>query len=165
MKLSKLFFFVAIVSVASFVFTGCTDDPCADIVCLNGGDCNEDTGVCDCPAGYDGDDCSERAVLKFLGNWNATDVCPSGNYNYLAEIESNSDSTALLIKNFGGFGTNLGFSTNIDGNTITMPLTDPGNGVLTEGTGTLSTDGNTITWSYTVDDGAASEVCNGTWTK
>ncbi len=33
-------------------------DPCADVVCLNGGNCVN--GVCDCPPGYDGDDCSNK---------------------------------------------------------------------------------------------------------
>ncbi len=39
------------------IFSACQDQ-CADTICLNDGVCEE--GICDCPAGFGGDDCSIR---------------------------------------------------------------------------------------------------------
>ena len=42
-----------------------SDDPCADVVCQNGGTCA--SGVCECPVGYNGDLCEigrTKMILK-----------------------------------------------------------------------------------------------------
>jgi hypothetical protein len=96
MKL-RLLFSMIIATIAS----GC-GEVCDEIVCLNGGDCNEGQcicpegysgasceldacygvvcfndgecvdGECQCPNGYEGDDCQTLAVKKFVGNYQAS---------------------------------------------------------------------------------------------
>jgi len=147
-------------------------DPCDGISCLNGGICN--SGTCDCPAGYIGTDCSVFDVAGlYNGDWAAVDNCPSVNYDitYVATLgQDANDATALNITNFSGFGEALVIATSVSGFDITMPYTDPtpNNGVydVVNGTGTLSADGQTILWNYTVDYGNNTvETCTGTWTK
>ena len=42
-------------------FLSCTkDDPCMNMVCLNGGACT--SGVCECPPGYTGTNCQEETA-------------------------------------------------------------------------------------------------------
>mmetsp|Transcript_16905 Transcript_16905/g.25823 ORF Transcript_16905/g.25823 Transcript_16905/m.25823 type:complete len:207 (+) Transcript_16905:16-636(+) len=57
MKTLKLTLFGFLAAFA-ILLTSCTDtsDPCDDVTCLNGGEC--DDGNCDCPPGYFGSDCS-----------------------------------------------------------------------------------------------------------
>ncbi len=50
--------------MASFMFLAslpsCSKDPCEDSMCMNGGVCID--GTCDCPTGFTGPSCNERAV-------------------------------------------------------------------------------------------------------
>lgn len=50
--------FSSLLALVILFFSSC--DPCRDVVCLNGGTCDE--GHCACPQGYEGADCS--TVLK-----------------------------------------------------------------------------------------------------
>ena len=167
--MKRVLFFLAFVSFTSLLFTGCEEDLCENTICENGGTCDEETGNCICPAGFEGDSCESASIDKFKGDWTAVDNCPSDTFNYDATIQDPvAVSTDLEINNFGGFGVNLGFGANLDSTatTIIIPLTDPGNGVLTSGEGTISADNSTISWTYTVEDATgAQETCTGTWTK
>lgn len=59
MKTIAGIFFIATVGFLSFN-TGCRkpNDPCANVICYNGGKCVE--GKCRCAEGWTGPDCSER---------------------------------------------------------------------------------------------------------
>lgn len=168
--MKKLLSMMAIIATLSFAFTGCTSDPCDDIVCLNGGgNCSE--GICECAAGYEGDDCGTVSADKYVGNWLADETCTEADgtayaVDYTASVDAAADVSQIVITNFGGFGTNLAFNANIDGNTITMPLTSPlNNDETVEGTGTISDDGTTISWTYDFTGTGFSDDCTGTWTK
>ena len=45
-----------VVLTLMFTVQSCTDEPCDDVTCFNGGICVD--GTCDCPAGFGGTDCS-----------------------------------------------------------------------------------------------------------
>jgi len=100
-KIVYLFFLVA--TIGFFSINGCTD-PCGDVVCNNGGICDE--GICDCPegfsgtnceidlcaecvngscttgdcvceAGYEGENCDVLSRDKFIGIWSGIFDCPT----------------------------------------------------------------------------------------
>lgn len=54
----------------AFALQGCIFDKCRDTNCQNGGIC--DDGRCDCPAGYEGDECQDRERDKFAGRYYVT---------------------------------------------------------------------------------------------
>lgn len=47
-------------------------DPCAGVICLNGGYCAD--GSCNCPPGYSGKDCGIMKVDKFAGTYMVHDT-------------------------------------------------------------------------------------------
>ena len=67
-KVQKLSFFLFSIAIIAFAIAvnSCTkevivqQDPCANIKCLNGGTCAN--GLCNCPNGYSGSDCSKQVV-------------------------------------------------------------------------------------------------------
>jgi len=143
-------------------------DPCENVSCDGEQTC--DNGVCGCTNGFEGIDCDVLAVAKFIGNWDATDDCPSavgepnGVWLYEAAINPDvDDQTQVKVFNFGGFGMNFAWTTSVSGDTIRIPLSDVG-GFVAEGEGIMSEDKTTINWTYTVTDADNnSEECNGVW--
>ncbi|MCS6917901.1 MAG: calcium-binding EGF-like domain-containing protein [Chitinophagales bacterium] len=161
------FFGITALTVLGFstlmLFNACESDPCKDVVCLNGGTCED--GTCDCAPGYEGDDCGVRSADKYVGTWSAVEVCTSGNYAYVATIgASSTEANKILITNFGGFGASVVVVGTVDVNSLTIPGQAFGN-VSVSGNGTLSADGLTINISYTANDGTTSDVCSATYTK
>ena len=53
--------FVALIGASALTFTSCTDE-CKDVVCENGGTCDEETGACDCPANFYGESCETECI-------------------------------------------------------------------------------------------------------
>lgn len=144
------------------LFNACDNDPCKDVVCVNG-TCVD--GTCDCDPGYEGDDCSVRSADKYVGSWSAVEVCTSGNYAYVATIAASStEADKILITNFGGFGSSVVVTGNVDVNSLTIPGQSFGN-IAISGSGTLSANGLTLNISYTANDGTTSDVCSATYTK
>ena len=145
-------------------YTSCTD-PCKDVTCLNAGTCVD--GTCNCASGYEGDDCGTENRAKFKGAWTAQDGCSlSGSASYGVSVTSGSGIMDVKITNVWNSFVNVVNAT-ISGSTITIPTQEPdADGFRVSGTGTISTDGHTITWSYTVTDTGSglSDVCTSTWT-
>lgn len=56
-------------------YTACKKDPCANVVCLNLGAC--DNGTCICPTGFEGDKCEKLSRDKFIFTYNGHDTCVS----------------------------------------------------------------------------------------
>jgi len=170
--MKKLIYALLAVFVSAFLFTGCVDNPCDSVICLNGSDGTCIDGDCTCLPGYEDADCGTVTVLKILGNWEASGTCVRNNdttfiINYFTSIDSVDANVAQAnIFNFGGFGENLEFTTNVNGDSITMPLSDPyGTGELLEGIGAIASDGNTIDWTYTLEGDGFLDECSETWTK
>lgn len=154
----------AIAFSTAMFFNGCTEDACKDVTCLNGGTCVD--GTCQCATGFEGADCSIKTADKYAGTWDAVDVCASGNWNYAATITTSStDATKILIANFGGFGSSVVVSANVNGNSASIPSQSFG-AVSISGSGTLSGDAITMNVSYTANDTyGGSDACTGSWTK
>lgn len=145
-------------------YTSCTD-PCKDVTCLNAGTCVD--GTCNCASGYEGDDCGTEVRAKFKGTWNVSDGCSlSGTASYQVGVSSGSGIFDVKISNVWNSFINSVNAT-ISGSSISIPNQEPDNdGFTVSGSGTISSDGNTITWSYTISDGSgATDVCTATWTK
>jgi len=152
-----------------FSGTNCeVDDACAGVTCNNGGICV--TGVCDCPDGFTGTDCSIEIATAFIAEWDAIDNCDifedGEPFGYVATILENQGG--LEIANFGAVNPYLRVAVTASGNVITLPATDITSGdytYLVEGTGVLSDDNNTITWTYTNNIDGVDDTCTGTWTR
>lgn len=80
-----------------------TQDLCFNVICPTNAEC--DGGDCYCNPGYEGAECDVEIRAKYLGAYSATDVCPSGTYEYTVNIlNSGTTVTDFLIEGFGGFG-------------------------------------------------------------
>jgi hypothetical protein len=157
-------FLAAIAFSTVMFFNACDEDACKDVVCQNGGTCVD--GTCICAEGYEGTNCETRTADKYAGTWSVVDVCTSDTYPYTADIAvSSTEAAKILISNFGGFGSSVVVSANVNGNSVAIPSQSFG-AVSISGNGTLSSNGLTINVSYTANDvyGGA-DVCTGTWDK
>jgi hypothetical protein len=156
--------FLTMIAIVTVLFyNSCSDDPCKDVICNNGGSCLD--GTCVCATGYEGSDCSTKSNAKFVGNYSAIDVCSSGTYTYSPTIAASSAVVnGLILTNFGGFGTNLTATATVDGSTITVPSQSLG-GINISGSGTLNAAQNQIQFTYTANDGTNSDNCTSTWDK
>lgn len=77
-----------------------SNDPCEGIECIDNAECID--GICDCIAGFEGDDCTTMWTTKMLGSWTQTDECDSGTYVSDVIISSTGVANQLQISNFGG---------------------------------------------------------------
>jgi len=160
-----------------FIGDNCEElDPCWNVACTNNGIYSILDGVCtcECNEGFSGDDCSIEGiemVTEVTGDWNATDLCEMYYNNqpipYVATIQQNMMGDYEII-NFAAIDTSRAFSATIEGNMISVPLSevsDEYGTILVEGMGTFSEGGDTINWIYTTDIGGVIDNCTGMWTK
>ncbi len=74
---------------------------------------------------------------------------------YIVYIEIHPiDSNQILIENFYELGRNIDVVATINGMTITLPRQNTSDGFEINGSGTISTKYDKITWRYYVDDGS-----------
>jgi hypothetical protein len=147
-------------SVSLFSLSSCDQDPCKDTTCLNSGTPTEDGEECFClcPTGYEGTDCGTLVRAKFIGTFNASEVCTSGNDTYSITINSvASDDKKVQIVNLYNAGISVNGEVNSDGG-ITIANQAFGTGTIS---GTISSAGAV---SYTVTAGGASDGCSFTIT-
>lgn len=108
MKIIKILFLLSLLLGFIFYFFSCEKDFCEDIVCLNGGICND--GSCVCVDGYDGVDCGIFLVDKFVGIYSVVVVCNGFNYNYMVSIiKLVIEVNKIIIDNFGDLNCVLGY--------------------------------------------------------
>lgn len=151
MKLAQLTLVLGLST--AMLFTSCKkDDPCDDVVCMNGGTCND--GSCACATGYEGSTCATEVRAKFVGTYNGTFTCP-GNTATINMTISNSAAGITSVVISDGFdnwiGTVSGSSVNIATQTISGGTTISGNGQLAGNILTLNLNlsGTTCTYSGT----------------
>jgi hypothetical protein len=87
---------------------------------------------------------------RVVDNWDNV-----GQLGYDATISKDAnEATKILISNFGGWGTSDKLNATIANKTITIPTqTLGGTYTISNGTGTISKDLNSIDFTYTVFDG------------
>lgn len=160
MKTLRLFSLA--LSFVALALTGCKDE-CKDVVCQNGGTCEE--GICLCATGYEGTNCETEIRAKFLGSYTVSESCQSGNYSFSLSITSSSAGVSnIIINNFYDIGINV--SATINGNSVTIPnqtINDGGVALTISGSGQLS--GNILTLTYNISAGTESDSCTATCTK
>lgn len=101
---------------------------------------------------------------NYVGTYSGSDVCTSGNYTYTCTIAANG-TNAVVITNFGGFGSTANFNATINGNQVTIPSQTLA-GFTVSGTGTLSQNQLSINFTYTAIDGSsATDNCTSVLTK
>lgn len=146
-----------IIAAPSFLMTSCESDPCKDVTCEDGGLAteSEDGKDCACVGG------ATSIEGKTFLNAESCDTTGSASYN--VPIVSTSVADEVLFTGFGGY-TGVDVKGVVAGLTVTVASQTVG-GYTVSGTGTISADGKSITFSYTITDSAnKSEGCDGTWT-
>lgn len=95
MKNYLLFLLIATISIFS-----CKKDACEDVVCFNEGICTD--GNCDCPLGFEGEECELFTRDKMLGNFTLEDSCfgESSSTNEWGIGASANAYNEILINNF-----------------------------------------------------------------
>ena len=116
--------------------------------------------------------CTDESILnpadprdQFIGSWNVNETCIKDAYSVSIEKDT-TNSSQVIIKNFWliGFNEKPPYAI-VTGNTLTIPsqtMCYSGSNSV-KGSGLLSK--NTITWSYSVNDGADLYTCSATYEK
>jgi hypothetical protein len=189
-KLNLLF--VALIGASTLTFTSCTDE-CKDVVCENGGTCDEETGACDCPAnfygescetecingtyadgactcdaGYEGDACGTEEREKFLGAWTYTTGCAPGS-SFNSTIATVTDNVVrVTLSNLTGFNDNSAYAV-VDGTTFTVPsqsiVDEDGDTWTIEGTSTATLANNAFNITIDFAIGGSTSTCVLSYTK
>ncbi len=143
---------IKFLSVLALIFTmalfqSCEDDPCEGVTCLNDGICLD--GTCDCSTGYSGVDCGTHCSEDIIGTWNVTNV--TGICDYTSYVFSKgSTDTAIDVIAVAIDGTNVPGTGTLSFDCATMTYSLPSVSI----TGSIIFNGNMLT-----DD-----VLNGTCT-
>jgi hypothetical protein len=125
-------------------------------------------GKCTCPAGFEGTDCEVASAYKFQGIWAAYDT--SLYYfsaSYLSKItRSPTEPTIILVSNLRNWGSNLVFSFSADGQSVSLDPSDQVQSIhtVTSASGTLSSDGKSLSIIYTYHDTGGDTTVTGNWT-
>ncbi len=162
MKNLKSILVASLLTIGTFsavVFSSCNPDACKDIICANGGTCTD--GTCACPSGYEGSLCETLSRTKFIGVYTGTETCTVGSDTYSITITANSDALKFNIQNL--YNQSFTAIATAGGNSFTIPNQTVGSGVTAVGSGSIT--GNIITITYSINDGVASNTCTYTGTK
>lgn len=54
---------------SAVTYTSCNKDECKDVVCQNGGTCNDTDGSCVCTTGYEGTNCETAVRTKYFNTY------------------------------------------------------------------------------------------------
>jgi len=100
------------------------------------------------------------------GTWTCSETCVTfGTQNYHVDISAdNTSSNVVVIDNFFNLGLGKSIKVNISGQTLTINNANL-DGNTFNGSGTISSNNNTITWHYTFDDGNGPENVTATYTR
>lgn len=159
----KLVVFSMVITLPLFVLNSCKKDPCKDVTCENNGTPTEDGEDCKCVCGtaYEGERCETLVRAKFIGNFNGTEACTTGNDTYAVTVTAGSGDGDVIIGNLYNAGFFVNAQVNDNGG-LTIPSQSFGTGQIS---GSATINGNTLTVNFVVTAGGASDTCTGTYTK
>lgn len=169
------FGFLSMLMIGSFFLNGCKD-PCKDADCVNG-ICTEDpddrkVAVCNCSAGYEGSNCALGINAKLTGQYTVDETCTlNGQRTYTIEIAPKSGTyNQFIISGLYNLGSNYELTAlmGTDGASFTVARQDHGSGFdIESNNGTLTSDGKTLTLTYTayLNGTSSSESCSATLTR
>lgn len=152
MKSIRNIAFSALLTFGAFgaiTYTSCNKDECKDVVCQNGGTCNE--GNCECSSGYEGTNCETKSVTKFIGTWAVSENCDGSNNTYQVTITADpSDVTRVIVSNLGDYGCSVGGTITWNGsvNASTITIKDNKCSYQMDATGTFNN--GQINFDYSV---------------
>lgn len=113
-----------------------------------------------CDLGYEGDNCKTEVRTKYLGNFNGTESCTSGNSTIAVNaITVANDVTKITFSNLYNAGFNTTGIVQADGS-ITISNQSFGTGQIS---GTAEIASGKVKITYTVTAGGVSDAC--TWTQ
>jgi hypothetical protein len=177
-NLKSLLFGTALMAFSAVtVLSSCEPDPCKDVVCQNGGNCDLD-GNCVCPSGFQGTNCEVKSNSVFTGtNLTGDDGCvanPAGqSYDHTATfIADPTVANSLAITGFAGYTCVVSGTTQplvvpvvIDKNNVTVNFT--GCTYTITGTGKVETvaGATKMTIDYVAKYGTTTETCKVVYTK
>lgn len=122
----------------AMVFTACKkDDPCDNVVCQNGGSCND--GSCSCATGFEGSTCGTEVRAKFIGSYNGNFACPGNNSTVNMTISNSAQGITSVVFS-DGFDTWIG---TVNGSSVAIATQTISGGTTISGSGQLA--GNILT--------------------
>ena len=108
---------------------------------------------------------AEETRAKFLGTYNVSESCESGNYTFSLTVTTSSTGVRnVIINNFYDIG--IAVNGTVTGNSLNIPnqtVTSGGTALTISGSGQIT--GNILTMTYTISAGAESDTCTATCTK
>lgn len=112
------------------------------------------------------DDNSTVNPTSIIDTWNCNENSPTyGTTSYQVDISKDTNYTnKVIIDNFYQLGWGKEVKATLSGQLLTISNANI-DGFLINGTGTISSNYNSISWSYTVDDGSGSENVTATYTR
>ena len=154
--------------LATLTLTGCKDE-CKDVTCVQGA-CVD--GNCVCDAGYEGSDCSQGINAKLSGEYTVNETCTlNGQRAYTIEMAPKTGTTnQFILSGLYNLGSiyKLTAVMGSDGASFTIARQEHGSGFEIESSnGTLTSDGKTLTLTYTayLTGSSTSETCTATLTR
>ncbi len=175
MKSTKSILAAGVFTLGAFAlttYTSCSKsdkNPCENVTCQNGGTCVN--GSCNCPDGYEGNNCQTASSAKFKGFYAATDDCPLGDregndlkYDIVITA-SNSNPTSVTVQGLGNTDNIL--NATAAGKELTIAEQEGTDGRFYKADITYLND-STLKAQFTVKEtagGSAIEACSSTLRK
>jgi hypothetical protein len=102
---------------------------------------------------------------KITGGWKCQENSAThGTQNYIVDITKDTLAGKIIIDNFFGLGVGKQIMASVSGQTITIS-NQTVQGYLFNGSGNIASNFNSISWSYSVDEGNGPETVTAVYTK
>lgn len=102
---------------------------------------------------------------KLISSWKCQENSPTyGTQNYYVDIMKDTISNIIIIDNFFNLGLGKSIKANVSGQNIIIN-NQMVEGNLFNGIGSISANYNSISWSYTFDEGNGAENVTAVYTK
>lgn len=102
---------------------------------------------------------------KFTGTWLFSESPAARSISYSVTISNDpSNSSQVLLKNFGNMGNSYSAYGIVTSNAIYVPSQEMSDGLFIDGDGSLTSTDN-MTWTYTIEGGGDSENYEATASK